>query len=412
VLVIAADSTDTSPEDMFKIEKLTVRQVPSGVYENKATVTAQGATDTDLSHYKNPAAAALLAHIGDYVWEDTNANGVQNSGETGISGVTVKLMGVGADGLINTGDDVVVATTTTSTTGSYGFDVAAGTYAVQVVAPSGYTASPKDAAAATDATDSDVNAAGTTGGYTLKAGDINNTVDAGLYRKASVGDKVWDDMNHNNIQDASEPGIGSIRVKLIGAGADKVFGTADDTTANTTTDSNGNYKFSNLDPGSYKLEFDKANVMHYNASYGATYNMSDWKWAVKDTGSNDAIDSDVAGDAVEDQRHADRYLHPGLGPERPDARRRHHADRHRPRRQRHPDRQPRELGWHLRPVRQRQRGTVGLDLGRRGFPGGRQERQRHDRRHQRTVWRHGQGRGLRATGELRQQRRWRGRCRR
>ena len=298
VLVIAADSTDTSPEDMFKIEKVTVNQVQSGVYENKATVTAQGATDSDLSHYKNPAAAALLAHIGDYVWEDTNANGVQNSGETGISGVTVKLMGVGADGLINTGDDVVVATTTTSTTGSYGFDVAAGTYAVQVVAPSGYTASPKDAAAATDATDSDVNAAGTTGGYTLKAGDINNTVDAGLYRKASVGDKVWDDMNHNNIQDASEPGIGSIRVKLIGAGADKVFGTADDTTANTTTDSNGNYKFSNLDPGSYKLEFDKANVMHYNASYGATYNMSDWKWAVKDTGSNDAIDSDVAGDAV------------------------------------------------------------------------------------------------------------------
>jgi hypothetical protein len=43
-----------------------------------------------------------------------NANGVQDSGETGISGVTVKLLGVGADGLINTGDDVVVATTTTS----------------------------------------------------------------------------------------------------------------------------------------------------------------------------------------------------------------------------------------------------------------------------------------------------------
>jgi hypothetical protein len=47
--------------------------------------------------------------------------------------------------------------------------------------------------------------------------------------------------------------------------------------------------------------------MHYNASYGATYNMSNWKWAVKDTGSNDAIDSDVAGDAtVEDQRQQDQ----------------------------------------------------------------------------------------------------------
>jgi hypothetical protein len=26
--------------------------------------------------------------------------------------------------------------------------------------------------------------------------------------------------------------------------------------------------------------------------------MSNWKWAVKDAGSNDAIDSDVAGDAI------------------------------------------------------------------------------------------------------------------
>ncbi|SBT04806.1 hypothetical protein ACCAA_180070 [Candidatus Accumulibacter aalborgensis] len=174
VLVIAADTTDTTPEDMFKIQKVTVNLAQAGVYENKATVTAKGATDSDLSHYKNPVAVAT----------------------------------------------------------------------------------------------------------------------------ASVGDKVWDDMNHNNIQDASEPGIESIRVKLIGAGADNIFGTADDITFNTTTDVNGNYLFSNLDPGTYKLQFDKANVMHYNATYGATYNMSDWKWAVKDTGSNDAIDSDVAGDAV------------------------------------------------------------------------------------------------------------------
>lgn len=54
VLVIAASTADTTPDDWFKIEQLTVQQLGhSGIYENNATATAQGATDFDLSHYKN-----------------------------------------------------------------------------------------------------------------------------------------------------------------------------------------------------------------------------------------------------------------------------------------------------------------------------------------------------------------------
>jgi serine-aspartate repeat-containing protein C/D/E len=53
--------------------------------------------------------------------------------------------------------------------------------------------------------------------------------------------------------------------------------------ATTTTNSSGNYLFSNLNPGTYVLQFDKTNVsvltvLQWN-------NMSDWKWAVKDAGS-------------------------------------------------------------------------------------------------------------------------------
>ncbi len=62
--------------------------------------------------------------------------------------------------------------------------------------------------------------------------------------------------------------------------------------ATTTTNSSGNYSFTNLDAGTYQLRFDKTNVSYAGA------NMSDWKWAKKDQGTNDAIDSDVAGDAV------------------------------------------------------------------------------------------------------------------
>jgi hypothetical protein len=76
----------------------------------------------------------------------------------------------------------------------------------------------------------------------------------------------------------------------------KLLNSAGTVIKTTTTNSNGNYLFDNLDPGTYSLQFDKTNVMHYN--YGAWYNMNNWKWAKKDQGTNDAIDSDVNGDAV------------------------------------------------------------------------------------------------------------------
>jgi len=41
------------------------------------------------------------AHLGDRLWVDTNANGLQDDGATGIVGATVTLIGGGADGLIN-----------------------------------------------------------------------------------------------------------------------------------------------------------------------------------------------------------------------------------------------------------------------------------------------------------------------
>jgi len=43
--------------------------------------------------------------------------------------------------------------------------------------------------------------------------------------------------------------------------------------------------------------FDKTDVLH-NSYWGGTYNMNDWKWGVKNVGSNDSIDSDVTGDGI------------------------------------------------------------------------------------------------------------------
>ena len=69
-----------------------------------------------------------LASIGDFVWRDNNDNGIQDSVEPGIDGVTVHL-------LDSTG--TVIDTTTTTSGGKYLFDNRVpDTYGIQFVLPS------------------------------------------------------------------------------------------------------------------------------------------------------------------------------------------------------------------------------------------------------------------------------------
>ncbi|OYV01866.1 MAG: hypothetical protein CFE45_02935, partial [Burkholderiales bacterium PBB5] len=251
-----------------------------------------------------------------YVSGDTNNNGLLDTTETWtykatevVQAGTIKNTGtvtatdaVGGsekvtdkddayDGVFGTKDDIS-SVTYTNGSGYYEFkDLLAGKY--QVVfgdgSATGYAVT-KQNVGANDAVDSDIDASGATGVITLAAGEHNLTVDAGVYRKACVGDKVFEDWNHNNVQDSGEGGIGGITVSLLSSTGSVL--------ATTKTDGNGNYLFSNLDPGSYVLQFDKTNVSFSSSHWGGTYNMNDWKWAVKNAGTNDAIDSDVAGDAV------------------------------------------------------------------------------------------------------------------
>ncbi|WP_317202683.1 SdrD B-like domain-containing protein [Janthinobacterium sp.] len=216
-----------------------------------------------------------VASIGDRVWEDKNFNGVQDAGESGVSGVTVKLLNA---------YNQVLATTTTNATGNYLFNgLNAGDYKVEVVKPSGYYYTKTNVGV--DTADSDVDtSSGRTALTHLDAGENDLSWDAGLYRKASIGDKVWRDVNHDGIQEVNEEGIGGVKVAL--------YDTANHLLATTYTNSNGNYNFGNLDPGSYYLQFDKTGVMFKG------YNMNDWKWGVKNVGSNDQIDSDVHGDGI------------------------------------------------------------------------------------------------------------------
>jgi hypothetical protein len=118
------------------------------------------------------------------------------------------------------------------------------------------------------------------GTYTVTVTDANNcttTCSATLINPppplGKIGDFVWEDLNKNGIQDASEKGIRGVRVVLSGT-----TNTGAAVNANTTTSATGMYMFSSLLPGTYKLTFTKP------TNFSAT---------VRDAGTNDAVDSDI-----------------------------------------------------------------------------------------------------------------------
>ncbi len=151
-----------------------------------ATVSGQGTLATD----SNPNGSSLTlasggsdqtidfgfyqpVTIGDYVWNDANANGIQDAGEIGLTNLTVTL--TGTDGAGN----AVSLTTLTDTNGNYSFSVAPGTYTVAVTTPAGYA--PTTTGQGTAATDSNGSPAATTPA-TLASGGSDLTVDFGFYR--------------------------------------------------------------------------------------------------------------------------------------------------------------------------------------------------------------------------------------
>ena len=172
VLVIAASVTDATPEDQFKIKKLKFKQTQDGVFGNLATVTANGVSDSDMSHYRNPTPADS-AEIGNFVWNDVNMNGQQDVGEDGIADVVVELLTDGGQ---------VIDTTMTDSEGFYRFDgLPAGDYKVRFVAPENFVFSEKYQGTNADNGSNANQSTGVTDTISLRAHEIDNTIDAGLY---------------------------------------------------------------------------------------------------------------------------------------------------------------------------------------------------------------------------------------
>ena len=260
---------------------------PAGYEFTKANV-GDDTTDSDAvngltqtvtltsGEFNDTLDAGLLrkASLGDYVWLDDNANGIQDAGENGVENVTVTLIGGGADGVIGSGNDDTSVTTTTDATGFYQFtNLNPGEeYQVTFAEVPGYNFSPQNTDNnSLDSTDSDADPnTGKTEIITLESGENNPTIDAGVYLPASLGDRVWLDTNGDGIQNNGEQGVEGVTVTLV----DNFF----ETVTTTTTDSNGNYLFEDLLPGSYQVRFTKP---------------ENYIFTQQNKGSNDGLDSDV-----------------------------------------------------------------------------------------------------------------------
>jgi uncharacterized repeat protein (TIGR01451 family) len=230
--------------------------VPAGNLVNVADVTAPGDRPTTNNHGETSTAVGF-AGLGDYVWWDQNHDGLQGAGEPAFGGVTVHLY----DGSGN-----LVATTATDANGLYRFDrLRPGTtYAVCLDAPAdsapggplaGFELTGPNAGA-DDAVDSDAElrngAPCIASAATGAAGSFIPTYDFGFWKPAAIGDRVWEDTNHNGIQDAGEHGVGGVGVALHDSAGKSI--------AHAVTDAGGLYIFDRLPPGTYAVCFDVSTI--------------------------------------------------------------------------------------------------------------------------------------------------------
>ncbi|MEI2748943.1 MAG: SdrD B-like domain-containing protein [Ferruginibacter sp.] len=183
------------------------------------------------------------ASIGNFVFKDANANGKQDGTETGIGGVTVNLLN---------SSGTQIASTTTSSSGAYAFNnLAAGTYSVRFVTPTGYY--PTASNVGTDDTKDSDPVNGVVNGIVLTSAQANTSVDAGFIPAViSLGNRVWYDANNDGINGSSENGIANVTVRLYQDNDNNNI--ADGAAiATKTTDASGYFNFTALAPGNYIL---------------------------------------------------------------------------------------------------------------------------------------------------------------
>jgi protocatechuate 3,4-dioxygenase beta subunit len=162
------------------------------------------------------------------VYNDVNANGTKDPGDSGITTKTV-FLDVNGNGT----KDVNELTATTNASGVYTFTgIGPGTFAPRLVVASNI-----------QQTSNDPNDITTTSGSTWSGNDF------GSFTLASISGTVFNDLNANGVKDTSEGGLTGKTVYI----DTNNNGQLDSGEPNQQTNGTGGYTFSNLGPGTYQV---------------------------------------------------------------------------------------------------------------------------------------------------------------
>lgn len=197
--------------------------------------------------------------ISDYVWEDTNYDGIQDDSEPAMAGVTVRLLDSSGTQLkytrdypglgITAGDKIE---TTTDSNGYYMLIAETeADFIVETEASEDYFVTAKDEIS--DNLDNDfigVTDSTNIGQYNYYADRDTTDVDSGYSEVGMIAGNVYDDENENFMYDAGT----DIDVEGIEVG---LFFASDDSTpiTTTTTNSDGYYQFKDLEANDYIVKF-------------------------------------------------------------------------------------------------------------------------------------------------------------
>jgi uncharacterized repeat protein (TIGR01451 family) len=208
-----------------------VLNTPPGVEVIPVTITTGSSTNNDFGKLR-------ASSLSGTVYYDANDNGSFDSGDQGLSGVTVKLSGTASDGT------TVNQTTTTDSGGNYTFaTLKQGNYTVTETPPSGYL----------DGTITAGSVGGAVGTHTIGSIALPPNTDATNYnfgelKGGSLSGFVYLDANVNGVMDTGDTGIAHVTLTLTGTDDHN-----NPVSATTTTDSTGAYTFSTLRPGNYTI---------------------------------------------------------------------------------------------------------------------------------------------------------------
>jgi uncharacterized repeat protein (TIGR01451 family) len=232
------------------------------IAEDGKNVSGNDEDDHDIATVDLPGVA-----VGGQIWNDANNNGVLDANEQGVAGVTVQLYRAGDTPGVNQ----PVATVATGADGSYLFaGLDPGQYFLYIPnPPANFPASSTLTDTADNQEDGDDNGIQDNPGgpvtspvITLTPGeepisdidgsDINTdtTIDFGFFSPLALGNRVWHDANDNGILDSGETGIDGVVVQLYRA--DQTPG-VDAPQEQVETTNGGEYRFTNLQPGEYRV---------------------------------------------------------------------------------------------------------------------------------------------------------------